>query len=307
MPENYELARLRYQPAPEGGPRRPDLLLARVQLPLLQRGSRMRSDDAGLQRLRVGPAALRHPGLRPPQGDRLLQRRRRRHPPAGRLGWRSTPATCRDMPQFDPATAADLVHRLTTAACTSSSPPTAPGSAASPKRPSATATEGRRGSGRFRPPPLRSPGTLDRMTETPLLRTAGLTKRYGGVTALDGLTVEVPRGLVGLVGANGAGKTTLFRLLLGLARPTEGTVEVCGHAVAADPIGVAVPARLHARARLPPARPERRRRRRHPRASCRGCRPGPPASGPPRCSTWSGWTRPASARWAGSPPACASG
>jgi ABC-2 type transport system ATP-binding protein len=39
------------------------------------------------------------------------------------------------------------------------------------------------------------------------------------------------------VGANGAGKTTLFRLLLGLARPTEGTVEVCGHKVTADPIG----------------------------------------------------------------------
>jgi ABC-2 type transport system ATP-binding protein len=70
-----------------------------------------------------------------------------------------------------------------------------------------------------------------------LLRTAGLTKRYGGVTALDGLTVDVPRGLIGLVGANGAGKTTLFRLLLGLARPTEGTVEVCGRLVAADPVG----------------------------------------------------------------------
>ena len=57
------------------------------------------------------------------------------------------------------------------------------------------------------------------------------------MTALDGLTVDVPRGLVGLVGANGAGKTTLFRLLLGLARPTEGSVDVCGRSVAADPVG----------------------------------------------------------------------
>jgi ABC-2 type transport system ATP-binding protein len=72
----------------------------------------------------------------------------------------------------------------------------------------------------------------------PLLRLDRLTKRYPGVTALDGLTVVVPRGLVGLVGANGAGKTTMFRLLLGLAHPTEGHVEVCGHDVAADPIGV---------------------------------------------------------------------
>jgi ABC-2 type transport system ATP-binding protein len=72
---------------------------------------------------------------------------------------------------------------------------------------------------------------------TPLLRTAGLIKRYGNITALDGLTVDVPRGLVGLVGANCAGKTTLFRLLLGLARPTEGTVEVCGRTVADDPVG----------------------------------------------------------------------
>ena len=71
----------------------------------------------------------------------------------------------------------------------------------------------------------------------PLLRTTALTKRYGPTTALDRLTVEVPRGRVGLVGANGAGKTTLFRLLLGQTRPTEGTVEVVGHPVLEDPVG----------------------------------------------------------------------
>ena len=70
----------------------------------------------------------------------------------------------------------------------------------------------------------------------PLLRTHGLSKRYGTVTALDELSVEVPRGRVGLVGANGAGKTTLFRLLLGLTRPTAGSVEVCGVDVGADPV-----------------------------------------------------------------------
>ena len=76
------------------------------------------------------------------------------------------------------------------------------------------------------------------MDDGPLLRIDGLTKRYPGVTALDDLTVEVPRGRIGLVGANGAGKTTTFRLLLGLAHPTEGRVEVCGIDVAHDPIGV---------------------------------------------------------------------
>ena len=76
------------------------------------------------------------------------------------------------------------------------------------------------------------------MDTDPLLRVVGLTKRYPGVTAIDDLTLQVPRGLVGLVGANGAGKTTMFRLLLGLAHPTEGTVEVCGIDVAKDPIAV---------------------------------------------------------------------
>jgi ABC-2 type transport system ATP-binding protein len=73
---------------------------------------------------------------------------------------------------------------------------------------------------------------------TSLLRLDGLTNRYPGVTALDGLTIDLPRGLVGLVGANGAGKTTMFRLLLGISKPTEGSIEVCGIDVAVDPIGV---------------------------------------------------------------------
>ena len=73
----------------------------------------------------------------------------------------------------------------------------------------------------------------------PMLRAAGLTKVYGtGPPALSGLTVDVPAGSVGLVGANGAGKTTLFRLVLGLMEPTAGWVAVAGHDVAADPVGV---------------------------------------------------------------------
>ncbi len=76
------------------------------------------------------------------------------------------------------------------------------------------------------------------MDAGPLLRITGLTKRYPNVTALDDLTLEVPRGRTGLVGANGAGKSTMFRLLLGLAHPTRGRVEVCGIDVGKDPIAV---------------------------------------------------------------------
>ena len=77
------------------------------------------------------------------------------------------------------------------------------------------------------------------MTPAPsLLRTRSLSKRYGAVTALDGLDLDVPAGRVGLVGANGAGKTTLFRMMLGLSHPSAGSLEVCGLDVAADPIGV---------------------------------------------------------------------
>jgi len=76
------------------------------------------------------------------------------------------------------------------------------------------------------------------VTVEPLVRATELTKRFGPVTALDGMTVDIPPGRTGLVGANGAGKTTFFRLLLGLGRPTSGRLEVGGRAVDEDPIGV---------------------------------------------------------------------
>jgi ABC-2 type transport system ATP-binding protein len=65
--------------------------------------------------------------------------------------------------------------------------------------------------------------------EAPAVETAALTKQYGRVRALDGLTMTVARGEVfGLLGPNGAGKTTVVKLLLGLARSSGGSGRVLG-------------------------------------------------------------------------------
>jgi ABC-2 type transport system ATP-binding protein len=62
-----------------------------------------------------------------------------------------------------------------------------------------------------------------------VVATTGLTRRFGSITALDRLTVELPAsGVIGLVGPNGSGKSTLIRILLGLIRPTGGSATVLG-------------------------------------------------------------------------------
>ncbi len=61
-----------------------------------------------------------------------------------------------------------------------------------------------------------------------LVEIDGVVKRYGAVTALDGITATVSEQAVGLLGANGAGKSTLMRTILGLIRPDQGSVSVMG-------------------------------------------------------------------------------
>ena len=66
----------------------------------------------------------------------------------------------------------------------------------------------------------------------------GLTHDYGDVIALRDLSLEIPRGITGLVGANGAGKTTLLRLMLGLLHPAMGSMTVLGSDPQIDPLVV---------------------------------------------------------------------
>lgn len=82
---------------------------------------------------------------------------------------------------------------------------------------------------------------------TPAVRTQGLSKSYGDVTALVDLDLEVAEGeIVGYLGPNGSGKTTTIRLLLGLIRPTAGRAEIFGLDCQKEP------ARVHRRVAFVP-------------------------------------------------------
>ena len=73
----------------------------------------------------------------------------------------------------------------------------------------------------------------------PLIRLRGLTKRYGTLTAVDRLSLEIHRGeIFGLLGPNGAGKTTTILMMLGLSEPSDGEVHVLGLDPSRNPLDV---------------------------------------------------------------------
>ena len=70
----------------------------------------------------------------------------------------------------------------------------------------------------------------------PAVSARGLVKHFAEVKAVDGIDLDVPRGMIfAILGPNGAGKTTLLRILATLARPDAGTAHVMGHDVVAAP------------------------------------------------------------------------
>jgi ABC-2 type transport system ATP-binding protein len=70
-----------------------------------------------------------------------------------------------------------------------------------------------------------------------MIEIRNLTKRYGGLTAVNDISFTVSPGeVLGFLGPNGAGKSTTMKMITGFLTPTSGTVSVCGHDVESDPL-----------------------------------------------------------------------
>src|SRR5215212_4323925 len=83
--------------------------------------------------------------------------------------------------------------------------------------------------------PSRPTGDRPPSARPAAIRLRGVVKRYGRITAVDGLDLEVPEGTcVGLLGPNGAGKSTTMRMLTGQTVADEGAIEVLGHVMPSD-------------------------------------------------------------------------
>ena len=77
------------------------------------------------------------------------------------------------------------------------------------------------------------------MLAPPIVELRHVTRRFGAKTALDDVSLSIPRGGVfGLIGGNGAGKTTIIKHILGLLTPNSGAVKVFGLDPAPNPVGV---------------------------------------------------------------------
>ncbi|MBX3596731.1 MAG: sugar ABC transporter ATP-binding protein [Rhizobiaceae bacterium] len=82
---------------------------------------------------------------------------------------------------------------------------------------------------------------LPRQDQAPFLKLSGITKRWGALTALEDIDLEIHRGeVLGLLGDNGAGKTTMVNLISGVFAPSSGTMECCG-----APVKISSPDRAH--------------------------------------------------------------
>ena len=133
------------------------------------------------------------------------------------------------------------------------------------------------------------------------VQTAGLTKRFGGRTAVDPVDLLVPAGTAfGYLGPNGAGKTTLIRMLLGLTAATSGAMRLLGHPVPAERSAALL--RVGAMAEEP-----RFLGYLTGRESLRiNAAAREPAAQDRIKGRWSGWAWPSGpvSRWPGIPPAC---